>query len=813
MAKNKLAILSQIMQDGTDRGLIHHAVQDNTLDGQHITLKGKELVNYGSCSYLGLEHHQALKDGVIDAVSRFGTQYSSSRTFASLEMYNELEDKLVQIFHKPVVVTATTTLGHLATLPTLVGDNDAVILDLQVHSSIQMTTKQLKAEGVTLDIIRHNDMDALEQKIKHLKATHDKIWYLADGIYSMFGDSAPLERLEQLLNKYEQFHLYIDDAHGMGWTGENGCGYVRERMAHHDRMVLAVSLNKSFGAAGGAMVFPNEEWATKVRQCGGTLIFSGPIQPPMLGAALASANLHLSEDIKPIQAKMKELIDYTNAKIKELGLPQYQATDSPLFLIPMGLPRVTFNMIGKLHAKGYFVNGATFPATPIKQGGVRFMANANLEKEQIGEMLECLHSYYNIVLEEEDMTCKEIAAYFGIPEFEVSSPKVRPVAPAVAKAELSVEIKRSIKEMDTAEWDAMFRHSGNLTSDSLRTMENVFTSISAGEQHCDFYYLTVRDEKQAPVLATFFTVGRVKDDMFAPGAVSEQIEDIRKEEPHYLTSKVVMLGAPITKGKHLFCDFEHAQWEKALKAMIRTMEETMEQHEATSLMVREFVGEVDERLRKAFLDLGLAETQLPDVSILDNISWNTHDEYMQTLNSRRRSDLRREVLRHLDKFKVDYSRPQTKQEIDECFELYKNVFDKSFEMNVHELPRMFFEEIARNENYDFIRLYHADAKEGDAPIGVMFSYAGQEEYSALIVGLDYNFVRSHNTYKVMLYLTTQRAQELGCQRLDLAFTAIDVKKKFGARPQPARAYVQMLDHFNMAVIDSMASSAKRKHVA
>ncbi len=795
------------------RGLVHHSVQDEQLDGQHITLRGQEMVNYGSCSYLGLEHHEALKAGVVDAVGRFGTQYSSSRTFVSLSMYDELESKLEQIFEKPVIVSASTTLGHLATLPTLVGENDAVVLDLQVHSSIQMTVQQLKAAGVTIDIIRHNDMDALEQKIRHLKADHDKVWYLADGIYSMFGDAAPLARLEALLNKYEQFHLYIDDAHGMGWTGKHGCGYVRSRMAHHDRMILAVSLNKSFAAAGGAIVFPNEAWAKKVRQCGGTLIFSGPIQPPMLGAALASADLHLSDDILPIQNKVQELIDYTNAKIKELGLPQYQETDSPLFLIPMGLPRVVFNMIDKLHKDGFYVNGATFPATPIKQGGIRFMVNANLEKEQMGAMLECLHGHYNQVLAEEDMTCKEIAAYFGIPEFEVNSPEPVMAKAAAASGPLKVEIKRSIKEMNAEEWNGWFSRTGNITTGSLESLERVFTGFPAGDQQADFYYLTVREASGKAVLATFFTCSRMKDDMFAPGEVSEQIESIRKDDPHYLTSKVVMLGAPISKGQHLYCDFEHAEWKQALKMMVKEMEQVMTAQEASTLMVREFIGEVDERLRNAFLELGLAETQLPDVSILDGINWTNNDEYMAGLSSRRRYDVRREVLRKMDQFRVDFSKPTTRKELDECYDLYKNVFDRSFDMNVHELPRQFFDEIAQNEDYDFIRLYLADAEEGDAPIGVMFSYAGSHEYAALIVGLDYEYVRSHNTYKVMLYLTTQRAAELGCERLDLAFTALDVKKKFGARPQPARAYVQVLDHFNMAVIDAMSRKIKRARVA
>ncbi|MEZ4464970.1 MAG: aminotransferase class I/II-fold pyridoxal phosphate-dependent enzyme [bacterium] len=111
---------------------------------------------------------------------------------------------LGQIFHKPLLVSASTTLGHMAALPVLVRDEDAVILDLQVHHSVQTAAQLLKARGIPLHIIRHNDMDQfLELKIRHLQNRHRRIWYLADGVYSMFGDFAPMDRLTDLMNRYE----------------------------------------------------------------------------------------------------------------------------------------------------------------------------------------------------------------------------------------------------------------------------------------------------------------------------------------------------------------------------------------------------------------------------------------------------------------------------------------------------------------------------------------------------------------------------------------------------------------------------------
>lgn len=206
-------------------------------------------------------------------------------------------------------------------MPTLVGPNDAVILDQHVHASVQMAAALLKASGVHVETLRHSRMDQLESRIQKLKAKFDHIWYMADGVYSMFGDVAPLCRLRQLLDAHSQFHLYVDDAHGFSWTGTRGCGRVLRETEQHERMVVAVSLNKCFGCAGGALVLPTREFQSRVRLAGPTLIFSGPIQPPMLGAALASVKLHLSDSFFFLQAALASLIAYTNERCRHQSVP------------------------------------------------------------------------------------------------------------------------------------------------------------------------------------------------------------------------------------------------------------------------------------------------------------------------------------------------------------------------------------------------------------------------------------------------------------------------------------------------------------
>jgi 7-keto-8-aminopelargonate synthetase-like enzyme len=136
-----------------------------------------------------------------------------------------------------------------------------------------MTVQQLKVKKIPIHIIKHNCMDSLESKIKSLYNKYDKIWYFADGVYSMYGDYAPFTALDNLLEKYDKFHLYIDDAHGMGWTGENGNGVVCKYLKNKEKVILIVSLNKSFASAGGCIIFPNSNMEKMVQNCGSTYIF------------------------------------------------------------------------------------------------------------------------------------------------------------------------------------------------------------------------------------------------------------------------------------------------------------------------------------------------------------------------------------------------------------------------------------------------------------------------------------------------------------------------------------------------------------
>jgi 7-keto-8-aminopelargonate synthetase-like enzyme len=289
-------------------------------------------------------------------------------------------------------------LGHVATLPVLVGPQDAVIVDQQVHQSVQMAVDHLRCQGTVIKVIRHSDVSQLEAALAQY-AGHPRIWYLADGVYSMYADIAPLEQLGALLQREERLHLYIDDSHGAGWTGRHGRGPTLDRLGSHERLVVAASLCKSFAAGGAAVVFPNAELKRRVRAVGGPMIFSGPVQPPMLGAALASARLHLSSELDDLQRALRDRIELCTRLLSEHNIALASNDGTPICFVPIGRPALAREVARRLLDEGFFTNVATYPAVPLRKAGVRFMLTLHHRPADIQHLVGALSRHLRQVLD------------------------------------------------------------------------------------------------------------------------------------------------------------------------------------------------------------------------------------------------------------------------------------------------------------------------------------------------------------------------------------------------------------------------------
>ncbi len=405
--------LNEVLNHARSIGIAQQVDEEDSHDGRSVMINGRESINFGSCGYMGLEFEPRVTAGAIEAIRKYGFVFNCSRSYLSNQMYPVLENLLEKIFLRPTLVAPTTTLLHLSSLPVLIDSDDVVLLDQQVHSSVQLAAKVLKANGTQIDYVPHNHVARIERKIKSYKDSKKKIWYLGDGVYSMYGDFAPAKELQQLLGLYEQFHLYFDDAHGMSWKGKRGSGYVLENMTEHERLYVAVSLAKGFGTGGGAIACPNKEVKQLIRNCGGTQIFAGPLQPAILGAAVESAKLHLSPEFPAMQKELHDLNKFCTESAENLPLPMISAPDSPVRFVGVGQTEKAQQIVKHVINQGFWLNIAQFPAVAPNHAGVRFMMTRKLSNRDIGNFMDALRNAAYEILGKDEETYSQIWKAFS----------------------------------------------------------------------------------------------------------------------------------------------------------------------------------------------------------------------------------------------------------------------------------------------------------------------------------------------------------------------------------------------------------------
>lgn len=373
-----------------DVGISRQLIEDDTFRGDSIVLDGKRLANFGLCSYLGLGDDERLKEGAHRAIERFGTSYSSSIAYTAVPLYRELKEGLEAMLDASVVLAPTTTLAHLSALPVLVRPGDDVLVDAVAHASLQTATQLLQANGISVRTIHHNDLDSVEIAISEFDGP-GRVWLLVDGVYSMHGDLAPAPQLNALLDRHPALHVYCDDAHGFGWDGEHGRGTYLARSSWHDRLVVAAGLSKSFGATGGVVALRDPELADLIELVGPPLTFGGPIPPAALGAAVASAEIHLSDELAERQAEFKRRIDLVNKLSIEMGIPLADFDPTPIWYLEVGDYDSMAELFIGMRDAGFFLNGSAFPVVPHGHAGLRFTITLYNSASQIEDMLTCLH--------------------------------------------------------------------------------------------------------------------------------------------------------------------------------------------------------------------------------------------------------------------------------------------------------------------------------------------------------------------------------------------------------------------------------------
>lgn len=218
---------------------------------------------------------------------------------------------------------------------------------------------------------------------------------MIDGVYSMMGDGAPMKDIKVLLDKYEQFHVYADDAHGTSWTGKNGVGYVLNEMGKHEKLYLGLSMAKGFGVGGGLMVYPNKETKELVKTLGTNMVFSGPPHPGVAAAAIKSAEIHMRAEFADWQLELKQKIEYFWKKANQLNLPLSGDHKTPIFYVVLGSLENVFYASKYLVEHGAFVDTCSFPSVPMNKSGLRMTISRFITLQDIDNVLNNLNDAYS----------------------------------------------------------------------------------------------------------------------------------------------------------------------------------------------------------------------------------------------------------------------------------------------------------------------------------------------------------------------------------------------------------------------------------
>lgn len=804
MAKFKhndfLDTVDEVFTDAKKSGVLHLYSEDSRFSGRNIRIGDRDLFHFGTTGYLGLEQDSRLKRAAIQAIENYGTQFPLSKSYVSFVLYKTLEDKLVQMYENPIIVTKNSTLGHIGVIPCVVRDEDAVIIDHQAHWSMHNACQLLKPRGIPVELIRHSNLNMLEDKIKERHATHKKIWYMADGIYSMYGDCAPIADLMFLYNKYNQLHLYFDDVHGMSWVGKNGTGYVLDQLKIlPERVLLFGTLSKSFGASGAVLVCADPETHRRVKTFGGPLTFSAQLEPASVAAACASADIHLSAEIYSMQRELADNIEYFNTLLSETDLPLIEKNNCPVFYIGTGMPVTGYNFVNRLMDEGFFVNLGIYPGVPVKNTGVRLTISRHNHREEMKSLVDAMVYHYPRALEETGATKNKVRRAFRLPLQEKESDL------SLTAENLIIEHQTSILALEKNFWNQFMGKQSVFDWDGLYFLEEVFKNNAAQEHNWSFHYFVVSDPTGEPILVTFFCVALWKDDMLAPAAVSLQLEEIRKQNPYYLTSFVLGMGSLFTEGQHCYLNQTHSSFSQAFRILLHHVEALDEKLNTSMIVLRDFVQ--DTPLNEFFHNHGFIKVDMPESCVVESLAWKDVNEYLASLSARSRKHFKADIQPYEKYFDIEYHDHASEAEIDVFYALYENVRTKNLDLNTYSFPKKLFSSMAKHPHWEFIVAYlkkEYDVREMRIPIGVMFCYKNMgHTYVPSFIGMDYNYIQEYQVYRQLLYQTIKRARSMNFAKIDFGMTAAFEKRKVGATITPKVAYVQAKDNFTLELIGGM----------
>ena len=363
------------------RGIYPYYKVIESEQGTVVKIAGKQVLMFGSNSYLGLSNDPRLKEASIEAIKKYGTSCSGSRFLnGTLDIHVELEEKLAKLVGKEASVCFSTGFQvNLGVVSALCGRSDYLLLDRLDHASIIEGSRLSFGKVMKYD---HNDMASLEEKLKMCTPSSMKI-IVTDGIFSMEGDVVPLPEMVALAEKYDA-NIMLDDAHALGVLGQQGRGTANHFGLTDEVDLIMGTFSKSFGSLGG-FIASSKEIINYLKHTARSLMFSASMPPANVAAVSKAIDIMLSEP-----ERLQHLWDLSHYARKQFQDRGFDTGNSSTPIIPLFVRNTdkAFILCNRLLEEGVFVTPVVAPAVPENDSMIRFALMATHTFEQVDEAIE-----------------------------------------------------------------------------------------------------------------------------------------------------------------------------------------------------------------------------------------------------------------------------------------------------------------------------------------------------------------------------------------------------------------------------------------
>ena len=352
------------------------------LDAVRVKRDDKEYLMMASNNYLGLNFDTRVIEGALKGAQQYGTGSGGSRLVSgTFPLFTELERSLAKFKNtEKALVFNTGYMANVGTISAVADKNTIIFSDALNHASIIDGCRLSKA---SIKAYNHCDVEELKFILKQADRSARKL-IVTDGVFSMDGDIAPLDKLYKLSREYNAL-LMVDDAHATGTIG-NGHGTAAYFGLEKDVDIQLGTLSKSLGSVGG-YVAANSTIIDYLVNTSRSFIFSTALSPADIGAVLAA--LHVLESDVSVLRRLHENVNYMADQLISMGIDA--TNETPIFPILIGCNEDTLAVSDYLYEAGIIGTAIRPPTVPIGESRIRLTVTAAHNKEQIDYVCHTLH--------------------------------------------------------------------------------------------------------------------------------------------------------------------------------------------------------------------------------------------------------------------------------------------------------------------------------------------------------------------------------------------------------------------------------------